>query len=854
MKTVIRLIIPALFLLAAAAVIAFLLTPFAVDSYILPRLLEKIAVLDKSASISRITPYSTRGTFSFDDGDTPVASVPSFELRYTPASLFNQKISSLTIDHGTIHLVRNDNGFHLAGLSGGSDQVAAPASNSIPPLLLPTILENLILKQCSVILHEQDQADMRFTLSSRVHFTFDNKSSSGFSLLSAQGTFLISDSMNANGKISLITGPDEHTFSVKLQTQLNQLAHRLSGRENILNGSLQVEASAAVAAKNLKVNRVTVAGTIKNFQLRHKEMILQGGETDSSLSFSLSGSPQNIEYQLGTVSIDQALGLRATITGTGNYTGNLLQAAGTINNTINNPVTQEPGPLSASLTYDLQVDTISQGWRAQVSGEYRSEQQRTLSHGEYSLRLPDVSLTSSLTGDREEIAGTIDFTSKPFSISSEQSRLDISRMHLKAQLHASSRLNSLHLSGSIANIKYPQAGLEIERLGLELPYHFPFTAQHRQPDGSLTIDSVIYKDSPLFSVSAALSQQEDSLHLSGSLGSLFSDTINLKVNGTIKPKPLQAHLAWALDEAAVNSVSLPSAVPMAEGLDFNGTLASTGSLSYQNLRFSGDAQVNLEVESLQIPEKNISIKNISCGAGFPSLPAFSSKPSQRCSVELLEFGKLQFSDAKVDFRIEDMDTVFIEKSSVRWCQGKLESTSLRLSRSNPEINTALYCSKINFSDLLNQFGLDQAAGEGSLNGKLPIAVSKEGLSFDDGFLFSTPGTGGIIRFSNTDMLRQGVGAADLGGYLDYSMKAMEDFAYQWTKLSFNSSGDELQLTMELNGKPRSPLPYGFKNGMIIETNKGEGLQYPIRLDVNFRLPLAELFQIGQDIQSIKEKM
>jgi hypothetical protein len=179
---------------------------------------------------------------------------------------------------------------------------------------------------------------------------------------------------------------------------------------------------------------------------------------------------------------------------------------------------------------------------------------------------------------------------------------------------------------------------------------------------------------------------------------------------------------------------------------------------------------------------------------------------------------------------------------------------VRLSRSKPEINTALYCSKINFSDLLNQFGLDQAAGEGSLNGKLPIALSKEGLSFDDGFLFSTPGTGGIIRFSNTDMLRQGVGAADLGGYLDYSMKAMEDFAYQWTKLSFNSSGDELQLTMELNGKPRSPLPYGFKNGMIIETNKGEGLQYPIRLDVNFRLPLAELFLIGQDIQSIKEKM
>ena len=179
---------------------------------------------------------------------------------------------------------------------------------------------------------------------------------------------------------------------------------------------------------------------------------------------------------------------------------------------------------------------------------------------------------------------------------------------------------------------------------------------------------------------------------------------------------------------------------------------------------------------------------------------------------------------------------------------------MRLSRNDPSINTVLYSSRINFSDLLNQFGLDQAEGKGTLNGKLPIELTKDGIFFDDGFLFSTPGTGGIIRFSNTDMLRQGVGVADLGGYLDYSMMAMEDFAYDWTKLSFNSSGDELLMTMELNGKPRNPLPYGFKNGRIVETDKGNGLQYPIQLDVNFRLPLAELFQIGQNIQSLKENM
>ena len=854
MKTVVRLIGITFFFLVAAAGVTFLMAPYVIDSYILPRLLEKIAVIDKSTSISRITPYSTRGTFSFDDGEMPVASIPHFELRYTPTSLFNQKISSLTIDHATIHLVKDDNGVHIAGVSGESANHAASDSVHVPPLLFPGVIESLILKQCSVILHEPGQTDMRFTLSSRIHFTFDDKSSSGFALLSAQGAFLIIDSMSAKGHFSLVSGPDEHTVSVNLQTELSQLTDHFTGRENIIAGSMLMEASAVMDAKDLQINKVTAAGTIKKFQLKHKKLILQGGETDETVSFSLSGSPQNLEYQLGTVAINQALGLRTTITGTGKYTGRRLQAKGTINNSVTNPINGKDGPLSAPLTYDLQLDTNSLGWQANVTGEYRSKQQRTLSHGDVSLLLPDITLNSSLTGNREEINGTIDFMSKPLSINRGESSLDISEINLTVQLQTSPRLNSLHLSGSIAGIKYPAAGVEIETLRLDLPYHFPFTPGHEQPEGSLTLDSVIYNNSPLATVSAALSQHEDSLHLSGSVGSLFSDNMKLQVNGTVKQTPLQAHLAWALDKAPISATILPPAVPIAAGLDFNGTLASSGSLLYQNRRISGDALVNLEIESLQMPEKDITIQNISCGVDFPNLPAFSSMPSQHCSAGQLAFGNLQFSDAKVDFRVENLDTVFIEKSSVRWCQGKLESTSLRLSRSKPEINTALYCSKINFSDLLNQFGLDQADGEGSLNGKLPIALSKDGLSFDDGFLFSTPGTGGIIRFSNTDMLRQGVAAADVGGYLDYSMKAMEDFSYQWTKLSFNSSGDELQLTMELNGKPRSPLPYGFKNGMIIETNKGEGLQYPIRLDVNFRLPLAELFQIGQNIQSIKEKM
>ena len=90
--------------------------------------------------------------------------------------------------------------------------------------------------------------------------------------------------------------------------------------------------------------------------------------------------------------------------------------------------------------------------------------------------------------------------------------------------------------------------------------------------------------------------------------------------------------------------------------------------------------------------------------------------------------------------------------------------------------------------------------------------------------------------------------------LDYSITALKNFAYNWTKLSFNTEGEDLLLAMELDGKPAEPLPFGYKNGQIVATEQGPGLQHPIRLDMNFRLPLQNLFQYGKILQSLMEKM
>ncbi|NNF46000.1 MAG: hypothetical protein HKN69_04450, partial [Desulfofustis sp.] len=253
----------------------------------------------------------------------------------------------------------------------------------------------------------------------------------------------------------------------------------------------------------------------------------------------------------------------------------------------------------------------------------------------------------------------------------------------------------------------------------------------------------------------------------------------------------------------------------------------------------------------RIDFNNVAIEDLDCTIEFPELPRLRSSPSQRCTAAAIDFSTLYFSDVSLTYRVENPQTLFIERSKLNWCGGTLESGSLRLSSQTPELDTTFFCSRIGLAELLDQFGFKGTEGEGSLNGRLPVKLSRQRLDFDDGFLFSTPGTGGIVRFSDTDLLRQGVGAVSEAGFLNYTLQALEDFTYNWTKLSFDSAGDDLLLTLELDGKPSTALPFKFdKKGMLVETDQGQGLQYPIRLDVNFRVPLVDLFQIGQSINTI----
>jgi hypothetical protein len=406
------------------------------------------------------------------------------------------------------------------------------------------------------------------------------------------------------------------------------------------------------------------------------------------------------------------------------------------------------------------------------------------------------------------------------------------------------------LKSIIPEIALKKSQISLINSSLHLPFHYPFSASDTAA-GEIKIAEIRYQNNNSGTLSASLLRSPEGITFSTKFTTPFAPALKLACDGTAQTTAdVSVHCRFP--ETEFDSSSLRAFIPLPEGLSFSGKLAADGEFNISDNVSAGKLSADYSNGILTHGENKLS--NINIGIVFPRLPLFQSHQSQLCTIGSLDFGKIKLSNARIHFRIEDEQSIFLEKIQASWCGGMIETGSFALAADMKALETTLYCDRLGFTELLAQFGIDETEGQGSLNGRLPMIINKQGVVFEDGFLFSTPGDSGIVRFNNTQQLHQGMPDIKGSAYLDYSMKALENFSYNWAKLSFNSQENDLLIAMQLDGKPADPLPFGYKNGQIVPSSQGPGLQHPIRLDVNFRLPMQDLFQYGKSIQSFMENM
>ena len=284
--------------------------------------------------------------------------------------------------------------------------------------------------------------------------------------------------------------------------------------------------------------------------------------------------------------------------------------------------------------------------------------------------------------------------------------------------------------------------------------------------------------------------------------------------------------------------------PAAAGILGGGRIGASAQLALDPSGPRGSARFKLDQGRVRQESRHLSLEGIDLAVRMEDLFQFESAPRQRLEVERLALGDLRADHLDVDFQLENANTLFIEKAGLNWCNGRVNASALRIDRAKTDYHLTLYCDRLNLARLLEQLGAAEASGEGSVNGRIPVSWTDEGLTFDNGFLYSTPGQTGTIKLSGTQALMAGLPpGSPQHTQLDIATEALKDYSYQWAKLHLQSEEDILLLKLQLDGKPNRLLPFAYDQSLgqfKRIAGAGQADFKGISIDLNFRSPLNEI--------------
>ncbi|MCA1794421.1 MAG: YdbH domain-containing protein [Desulfobacteraceae bacterium] len=225
--------------------------------------------------------------------------------------------------------------------------------------------------------------------------------------------------------------------------------------------------------------------------------------------------------------------------------------------------------------------------------------------------------------------------------------------------------------------------------------------------------------------------------------------------------------------------------------DYDLDVTTKGSFLWENSRVKTGAELIIHDGTLSLPDMNMTAAGIRGNLVIKDLLNLASFPGQIVTIDEIQAGDFRFTDAAVRFTL----------------------------------------------------------------GRIPVRFKEGDISFENGFLFSTPGQGGRITINNTQKLVAGI-PMDSPQFvqLDLAREALKDFEYSWAKLTFNTQKDTLSVNMEMDGKPGRVLPFVYKKevGSFVRVDaQSPGSHFQgITLDVNLTLPFNQVIKFGNKIQKL----
>jgi hypothetical protein len=881
--------------------------PHYLESKVLPQVIAKAGISEFNFSVRNIGLFGADlGVLRIGPGRNPAMVIRSAQVDYSPRGLFRQKIDGLTLNGIELYAVVVNGRIRLPGVDIEKILMGAPSrdtstSNDSSPLIS---LGNLAVRNSRITLEYNDQyyrvpfeveivaRDPRLNRLDGVAFLYPRgaKISASFNL----------DRSQRRAALNIQSEKLDMKRFADLTSQTVDM---------MISGEMTLRATADLLWTPFRLSAVNASMILQHYRIHAGSFEFQNAIVapgrEASLNVHLVQKNDD-EWQMSGSGISMVSPALVTLSG---FNGTITRNNGMLASTGNFTAVLQPQPQKEPLSVPLRIQEPLQlrgrfGVQYHPSGRWQCEirdyaaegtpvQKVRLSSGQfkvtssipqyklsakseqqlidvsYALKVPGVRIFSAAesiqfpqltldgtaqiaNGDDEVFKAAFDLRASNADLKLDGAQIKTSSISFSGKLSKNlGRLIALDgvfkISGARGVLSDFNAGFSKARA--TIPFKWPPAGKNTK--GSVSVASLKLNGRYLGGLKCRLGQTSSGFAFEGWHQSALLPRIKLGFSGESRlfpPGPFETSIRFDLSHpGGTPDVQLEKIFPEAAGVRLNGNLKLKSSLTINSRGLSGKVKANFTDGRISLDKTKLALEGVRMSLDFPELPSIRSAPGQQLNFSKISLGDIVAENGKVDFQIESTRSMLIEKIHFRWCSGKVETQPIRISPDVEDYRLTLYCDRLNLAQVLEQFGAANAEGKGTVSGRIPLQYIKSKIQFDDGFLFSTPGEGGKIYLSGTDILTAGI-PPDTPQFIQMELAAaaLKDYDYEWAKLNLTSEGDELLLQMQMDGKPAKTLPFAYRKeigGFVKVDANSKGSKFQgIRLDVNFRLPLNKMLQ------------
>jgi len=368
-----------------------------------------------------------------------------------------------------------------------------------------------------------------------------------------------------------------------------------------------------------------------------------------------------------------------------------------------------------------------------------------------------------------------------------------------------------------ASCKWPELQVALSGLSADVPVRLNTSGD---AGGTFAVGGVRFRRSDLPGLSGTLAVSDGRVDV-GAAWPLLKDAV-LRAEGRVDLRsgvPLGTLRAWMPRTVIEDEMELAGLLRDAQGIDLSGAVELDATLELLVDRVIPHVVVKTEDVAVGSKQYDTKVEGLTATITLNSLTPFATPSHQRIEVARANVGGLAVTDGVVEFRLEGLDAVFIERCEFGWAGGRLYTYALRFNPAEP-IDLVVYGEKLSLAEMLALIPNDRAAGKGTLYGRLPVTVSWPHLRFGEGFLYGTPGERGWVSLKkDAALLASGLPAAggqtvagDVLAQLRSRLEAaLKDFEYDVFKADFVREGGDLVARVALTGRgpevrPELPEP------------------------------------------------